>query len=115
MMLGSLVATACSTWDPSHPFDHEVGVVNNAVSALDAGDATIAAKTLEEYLSTGECNAGSIGTPDFVKRRPDGTFDLGLALFTIGESYGRRFGDEDEKTDAGSAEDEQKRAASVSC
>ncbi|MEO8798855.1 MAG: tetratricopeptide repeat protein [Polyangiaceae bacterium] len=113
--VASLVATACSTWDPSHPFDHEVGAVNSAISALDAGDAAIAAKTLQDYLSTGECNAGSIGTPDFVRRRPDGTYDLGLALFTIGESYGRRFGDEEEKTDAGSPDDQKRRQASVNC
>ncbi|MEO7113569.1 MAG: tetratricopeptide repeat protein [Polyangiaceae bacterium] len=109
----SLVASACA-WDPSHPFDHDVGAVNQAISALDAGDATIAAKTLEDYLSTGQCDNGSIGTPDFVKRRPDGTFDLGLSLFKIGESYGNRFGDEEE-ADSGSPEQKQLRQASVNC
>jgi tetratricopeptide (TPR) repeat protein len=109
----SLVASACA-WDPSHPFDHDVGAVNQAISALDAGDATIAAKTLEDYLSTGQCDNGAIGTPDFVKRRPDGTFDLGLSLFKIGESYGNRFGDEEEP-DAGSPEQKQLRQASVNC
>jgi tetratricopeptide (TPR) repeat protein len=109
----SLIASACA-WDPSHPFDHDVGAVNQAISALDAGDATIAAKTLEDYLSTGQCDNGSIGTPDFVKRRPDGTFDLGLALFKIGESYGNRFGDEEEP-DGGTAEQKQLRQASVNC
>jgi len=109
----SLVATACA-WDPSHPFDHDVGAVSQAIAALDAGDATIAARTLEDYLSTGECNNGSIGTPDFVKRRPDGTFDLGLSLFSIGESYGNRFGDEEEK-DSGPPDLLEKRQASVGC
>jgi tetratricopeptide (TPR) repeat protein len=110
----SLVASACA-WDPSHPFDHDVGAVNQAINALDAGDATIAAKTLEDYLSTGQCDNGAIGTPDFVKRRPDGTYDLGLALFKIGESYGRRFGDEEETYDAGPPEQAQLRQANVNC
>lgn len=109
----SLVASACA-WDPSHPFDHDVGVVDQAINALDAGDATIAAKTLEDYLSTGQCDNGSIGTPDFVKRRPDGTFDLGLSLFKVGESYGNRFGDEEE-ADGGSPEQKQLRQASANC
>jgi hypothetical protein len=109
----SLIATACA-WDPTHPFDHNVGVVDQAINALDAGDATIAARTLEDYLSTGQCDNGSIGTPDFVKRRPDGTFDLGLSLFKIGESYGNRFGDEEEP-DAGSPEQREQRQASVGC
>lgn len=109
----SLVVSACA-WDPSHPFDHDVPEVSKAVRALDAGDATFAAQTLEEYLSTGACNNGSLGTPDMVKRKPDGTFDLGLALFTIGESFGQRFGDEEEP-DAGPPEAQEKRKASADC
>jgi tetratricopeptide (TPR) repeat protein len=61
---------------------------------LDAGDAQAAARGLEDYLSTGECKDGNIGTPDLAKR-PDGTFDLGLSLFRMGEQYGRRFGEEE--------------------
>jgi hypothetical protein len=72
------------------------------VAALDGGDASSAAAKLEEYLSTGPCKDGSIGTPELVRRRPDGTFDLGLALFRIGEQYGRRFGEEE--VDAGVTE-----------
>ena len=109
----SLVASACA-WDPSHPFDHDVPEVNKAISALDAGDATVAAQTLEDYLKTGECNNGSLGIPDLVKKRPDGTFDLGLALFKIGESFGQRFGDEEEP-DAGPPDAVEKRQASVNC
>ncbi|MGH7284941.1 MAG: tetratricopeptide repeat protein [Polyangiaceae bacterium] len=109
----SLVATACA-WDPSHPFDHDVPEVNKAISALDAGDAAVAAETLEDYLKTGECNNGSLGIPDLVKKKPDGTFDLGLALFKIGESFGQRFGDEDEP-DAGPPDAVAKRQASVNC
>ena len=109
----SLVASACA-WDPAHPFDHDVPEVDKAISALDAGDAAVAAQTLEDYLKTGECNNGSLGIPDLVKKRPDGTFDLGLALFRIGESFGQRFGDEEEP-DAGSPDAVAKRQASVNC
>jgi hypothetical protein len=69
--------------------------VNHAVSELDGGDAAVAATKLEDYLSTGACKEGSIGTPDLLAKRPDGTFDLGLSLFRLGEQYGRRFGEEE--------------------
>jgi hypothetical protein len=62
---------------------------------LDAGDAGSAVARLEEYLSTGACKDGVIGTPDLLRQRPDGTFDLGLALFRVGERFGRRFGEEE--------------------
>jgi len=79
-----------------------VPLVSEAVAAFDAGDAASASQKLEEYLSTGPCKDGSIGTPDFLKQRPDGTFDLGLALFRLGEQLGRRFGEEE--IDAGASE-----------
>jgi tetratricopeptide (TPR) repeat protein len=93
--LVALAALAGCAWDPSRPFDRDAPRVDEAIAALDAGDASAAAGRLEEYLSTGECKDGIIGTPDLLKRRADGTFDLGLALFRIGEQYGHRFGEEE--------------------
>jgi len=115
-ILAALAATsialgACG-WDPSRPFDRDAPQVKQAVAALDAGDAAAAAVTLEEYLSTGVCDEGKIGAPDLLKKRPNGTFDLGLSLFGIGESYGRRFGDEE--LDA-SADDKAMRSAQIDC
>ncbi len=107
----SMALGACG-WDPSHPFDRDAPQVKQAVAALDAGDATAATATLEEYLSTGVCDEGKIGTPDVLKKRPNGTFDLGLSLFGIGESYGRRFGDEE--LDSG-ADDKALRSAQIDC
>jgi len=105
--------TACA-WDPSRPFERDAPVVNAAISALDAGEAGAAAGLLEDYLSTGSCKDGNIGTPDAVTVRPDGTFDLGLALFRIGEKYGRRFGEED--IDAGVTEASRaQRHAQIEC
>ncbi len=101
----ALVAAGCG-WDPAKPFDRESPEVNEAIRALDGGDANVASATLEEYLSTGPCADGNIGTPEPLKRRSNGGFDLGLSLFKIGEAYGRRFGEEeldaglDEKTKA---------------
>ncbi len=112
-MAACLVVAACA-WDPSRPFDRESPVVNEAIGALDGGDAQAAAGTLESYLSTGACADGNIGAPEVAKKRPDGTFDLGLSLFKIGESYGRRFGEEE--LDAGG--DEKARAlrgAEIGC
>ncbi len=107
----SIALGACG-WDPARPFDRDAPQVKQAVQALDAGDATAAAATLQEYLSTGACDEGKIGAPEVLKKRPNGTFDLGLSLFGIGESYGRRFGDEE--LDA-SADDKALRSAQIDC
>jgi hypothetical protein len=111
--LALLLLASCG-WNPSRPFDREAPPVKEALADLDAGDAGSAASRLEEYLSTGPCKDGSIGTPDGLKRRPDGTFDLGLSLFRIGERYGRRFGEEE--IDAGVNESARaERHAQVEC
>jgi hypothetical protein len=93
-LFGSSAVAACG-WDASKPFDREAPSVRDAIRALDAGDANAAAVKLEDYLSTGACSEGNIGTPDLVRRRPNGSFDLGLSLFKIGEAFGQRFGDEE--------------------
>jgi hypothetical protein len=90
----SLFVAACG-WNPSRPFDREAPEVNHAIRALDGGDAASAAATLEDYLSTGACAEGNIGAPDGLRKRPSGSFDLGLSLFKIGEAFGRRFGEEE--------------------
>jgi hypothetical protein len=88
-------ALAACGWDPSRPFDRDAPAVTQAIAELDGGDAGSAAAKLEDYLSTGPCQEGNIGAPDVLKRRPDGTFDLGLSLFRVGEQFGRRFGEEE--------------------
>lgn len=92
------LVTACG-WSPSRPFDREAPQVNEAISQLDAGDARAASALLSDYLSTGACSDGNLGTPPRVKERSNGSFDLGLALFKIAEALGHRFGDEE--TDSG--------------
>jgi tetratricopeptide (TPR) repeat protein len=94
LAIGCAWLAACG-WDPSRPFDRDAPAVRHAMGELDGGDASTAASELEEYLSTGACKDGNIGTPDLLKRRADGTFDLGLSLFRIGERFGRRFGEEE--------------------
>ncbi len=111
--LAPLGLTACG-WDPSRPFDREAPSVKEAIAELDGGDAGTAASRLEDYLSTGACKDGIIGTPDLLKRRADGTFDLGLSLFRVGEQFGRHFGEEE--YDAGvSGATRAKRHAEVEC
>jgi hypothetical protein len=102
MMFSSVFVVACG-WDPSKPFERESPEVRQAIANLDAGDAQSAGDLLEEYLATGTCKEGSIGTPPRVRERSNGSFDLGLALFQLAERYGRRFGEEE--VDAGAPED----------
>jgi hypothetical protein len=111
--LAPALVVACG-WDPSRPFDREAPSVERAIRYLDAGDASSATATLEDYLSTGACKDGNIGTPDTLKKLPDGTFDLGLSLFRIGEQFGRRFGEEE--VEAGvSGDTRDQRHAQVEC
>lgn len=111
--IGSLGLAGC-TWDPSRPFDREAPSVREAIAELDGGDAGTAASRLEDYLSTGACKDGIIGTPDLLKRRADGTFDLGLSLFRIGEQFGHRFGEEENSKDISEAL-RAKRHAQIEC
>lgn len=99
VLLASAFVAACSGWDPSRPFEREAPEVREAIGHIDAGDAATAGGILEEYLATGQCKEGNIGTPTRVRERANGSFDLGLALFKLGERYGHRFGDEE--NDAG--------------
>jgi hypothetical protein len=108
-----LLLAACG-WNPSRPFEREAPAVSEAITELDGGDAGGAASKLEEYLSTGPCKDGSIGTPETLKRSADGTFDLGLALFRVSEHFGRRFGEEEVDAGADHGMREQ-RHAQVEC
>jgi hypothetical protein len=99
--LACALLAACG-WDPSRPFERDAPAVSQAIADLDGGDAGSAAGKLEGYLSTGPCKDGNIGVPDLLQKRSDGTFDLGLSLFRVGEQFGRRFGEEE--IDAGADE-----------
>ena len=114
LVLTSAFVVACG-WDPSRPFEREAPEVREAISLLDAGDAQSAGNLLEQYLATGQCKEGSIGTPPRVRERANGGFDLGLALFQLAERYGKRFGEEE--IDSGAADDALKaqRAEQVDC
>jgi len=111
LSIAVLTLTLSCKWDPKKPFERESPVVNEAITLLDAGQAKPAATTLEEYLSTGACAEGNIGAPESLRRLPNGAFDLGLALFKIGESFGRRFGEEE--MDGGA--DDPNRRAQIEC
>lgn len=108
---------ACG-WNPSRPFEREAPEVREAIGHLDGGDAGTASDLLEEYLTTGACKEGSIGVPPRVRQRPNGSFDLGLGLFKLAETYGRRFGEEEESAGAPPMRndpDKQTRGEQVEC
>ncbi|CAN5497857.1 hypothetical protein BH09MYX1_BH09MYX1_57040 [soil metagenome] len=115
LLPAALLGVVACGWDPSHPFDRDAPSVKVAVQNLgDAGDASTAADLLQTYLSTGTCTEGNIGTPPQVRQKSNGSFDLGLALFRLGESYGNRFGDEE--IDSGTTpEVRAQRVAEVDC
>jgi len=92
-------------------FTRNAPPVDEAIGALDAGDASAAAAALQSYLGTGACDQGNIGTPESVRSKANAGFDLGLALFYIGETFGRRFGDEDVLLDAAPTPEQELQSA----
>ncbi|MEN9577638.1 MAG: hypothetical protein RJA70_647 [Pseudomonadota bacterium] len=91
-------------------------VVDRAAKAIQTNDAGIATGLLTEYLSTGKCEGGTLGTPESVRGKPNASLDLGLALFRVAERFGRKFGEPaspDESPKAG--ELLAKRSAEVDC
>jgi Ca-activated chloride channel family protein len=116
--LALLAAAACSR-ERSSLFERNAPAVTEAIGALDAGDAGAAVGLLEQYLSTGKCEKGEIGTPDPVRDRPNASFDLGLGLFRMGERYGQRFGEQPLEHDGGPTPEEktlaEQRGAEVDC
>ena len=107
----------CEGWDASEPFTRISPEVDRALAQLDAGDPRTAEQILGEYLNTGVCQGSKIGIPESVKQKPDGTFDLGLILFYLGERYGRKFGDE-EKGDPAKPDEPaeiQRRSEEIDC
>jgi len=114
------VALACAGvaacgWDPRKPFERESPQVNEALREYEAGAPDAAAGLLGDYLTTGLCDEGNIGTPDRLRERPNGTFDLGLALFRIAEQYGHRFGDEENEKGFLDPNLKGRRAGQVEC
>jgi tetratricopeptide (TPR) repeat protein len=110
------VAGGCSGWDPREPFTRNAPEVDQSLYAFDAGKPESAAEALEKYLGTGACVDGGIGLPDRVRQRPDGSYDLGLALFQLAERFGQRFGEE-EATAEGSKDEHaaELRSQQVDC
>src|SRR4051812_32711785 len=89
------LASSCGGWDPRSPFGRNAPAVDEAIREMDAGDFKSAEAALEGYLGTGTCGDAGLGITDAVRKLPNGSFDLGLTLFYLGERFGRRFGDED--------------------
>jgi len=97
-------------FDPSRPFDRQAPEVKRAVAIIDGGDAAAAVPLLEEYLATGSCADGGFGVPDKVRQRPFASLALGVALFHMGERFGRRFGEEERGGEAGLSPAEERLA-----
>jgi hypothetical protein len=103
LLLGLLLGLGGSGCEggPGKMFIRHSPAVDDAIQAMDGGDAAAAVSLLEEYLSTGKCQKGAIGAPDLVRDRPNAAFDLSLGLFRIGEQFGQRFGIDDTLPDGG--------------
>jgi Ca-activated chloride channel family protein len=68
----------CQPFDDA--FERNNPVVEEAISALNAGEQERATNLLVEYLETGPCEASVIGAGDRARRLGDASLDLALAL-----------------------------------
>lgn len=107
----ALTALACE-WDPAHPLERYAPSVDQAIAVLDAGDAAAAAAVLSEYLDSNQCNEGQIAISAALREKQRAGLDLGLVLFRLAESYGKRL-TEDDGSERGQPSPEQ--AAQVTC
>jgi Ca-activated chloride channel homolog len=107
-------ASGCDSAAVDKLFTRHAPQVDDAISALEAQDAGAAERHLTSYLGLAACRDGSINASAALAERAQASFDLGLALFRIGERFGGRFGE-----DPGQAEDDPrllaKRSAEVAC
>jgi hypothetical protein len=85
-----VAAVACSG-DFRKPFQRWSPTVDTAIGELDAGKIDAATGRLGSYLSATACDGGTVVVPGAADAAP-ATFDLGLALFSIAESFGKPFG-----------------------
>jgi Ca-activated chloride channel homolog len=106
--------SGCESRIVDRVFTRQAPAVDEAVEALESGDAGAAQALLTTYLGIAPCADGTIGATAQLAERAQASFDLGLALFRIGERFGARFGE-----DPGQAEDDArllaKRSAEVAC
>lgn len=112
-----LLVAGCQKFE-SWLFERNSPTVDRAVHAIETHDAGDAHRLLAEYLSTGRCKAGSLGTPDSVRELPNASVDLGLALFALAERYGQKFGEPPPATEEQRAQmgpDLAKRSQEVDC
>lgn len=91
LALLSLLSVGCEDVD-SALFTRYSPDVDDALADLGSHDAGDAHTALAEYLSTGKCKAGEIGTPESLRERPNAAYDLGLALFDLSERFGGKLG-----------------------
>jgi hypothetical protein len=102
-----MAALAGCGWQPDKPFERNAPAVDDAIEALDAGEAGAAASLLQGYLETGECKEGNIGVSGLVRERTHASFDLGLTLFELAQKLGPRFGAEQSAAGDGGLTPEQ--------
>jgi hypothetical protein len=110
------LAVGCG-WDPRQPFMRNAPEVDRALDRMNAHDYESAQKLLGDYLATGACREdGGLTLSDKVRKRADGSFDLGLTLFYLAEKYGGPFGEEEAAgPDGGPADIDPKRSTEIEC
>ena len=117
MLAGGVAFAMRRGWNPREPFHRNAPEVERALTQLKAKEHEPARETLSSYLGTGPCtDEGTLALSEKVRLRPDGSFDLGLALFHLAEGYGAAFGEEDVPSTNGEEPAlDPKRKAAIEC
>jgi Ca-activated chloride channel family protein len=103
LLLGT-ISTGCQRLEEKL-FTRYSPKVDEAISKLGAGDHDKATALLQEYLATGACKDGQIGSSPALRDKAAASLDLGLGLFAIAERFGKKFGEEGLATPKGAPQD----------
>ncbi len=82
-------------WNPKRPFERNSPNVEEAIRQVEKGNLITASTILEDDLGTGPCKKGTLDLSKEVRERGDASFDLGIVLFRIAETFGKPFGEEE--------------------
>ena len=93
-------------------FMRNAPAVDEAITALDAGDAAAAvALARKPIFPPGNARPATSGRRTACAAKHNASFDLGLGLFRIAEQFGRRFGEEEDFGEAGASPEEEAKLA----
>jgi hypothetical protein len=108
-VFAGLAGLAACDFNTKQPFSRMSPEVDKAISELDAGLNEAATERLNAYLKASGCKEGQIVAPGSADAH-NAAFDMGLSIFRIAETFGKRFEETEALDDGGTDPEQQKKA-----